>query len=338
MTEEVPVYSAVAMAGLGWLPDTLLSRSIIIRMRRRLKTEKVEPFRQRIHVREGQAIGCRLSLWAKSVLKDAEAARPEMPAGVEDRQADAWEPLLVVADLAGGDWPRRAREAAVALVTVARETPVSLNLRLLEDLRTVFLNRLVAIEQAQPHGLNTKTILDDLCALEDSPWQTINKGERLSPDQLSRRLRDYSVKRTNLRLTPGVREQSKGYPIALLADAWRRYLSLVPCDAVPPVTKPTLECYFEIAPGTGGTEVTLPQEEREGSPEVDMTRVEQLATWWRKRMGQLLGELSPALAEEQARKELRETLANEVADTALDTEVGRVVKAANKPKAKRVTS
>ena len=270
MTEEVPVYSAVAMAGLGWLPDTLLSRSIIIRMRRRLKTEKVEPFRQRIHVREGQAIGQRLSLWAKSVLKDAEAARPEMPAGVEDRQADAWEPLLVVADLAGGEWPQKAREAAVALVTVARETPVSLNLRLLEDLRTVFLNRLVAIEQAQPHGLGTKTILDDLCALEDSPWQTINKGERLSPDQLSRRLRDYSVKRTNLRLTPGVREQTKGYPIAPLADAWRRYLSLIPCDAVPPVTpvtKPALECYFETAPGTEGTEVTLPQEEREGSPQ-----------------------------------------------------------------------
>ena len=341
MTEEVPVYSAVAMAGLGWLPDTLLSRSIIIRMRRRLKTETIEPFRQRIHVREGQAIGRRLSLWAKSVLKDAEAARPEMPAGVEDRQADAWEPLLVVADLVGGEWPQKAREAAVALVTVARETPVSLNLRLLEDLRTVFLNRLVAIEQAQPHGLSTKTILDDLCALEDSPWQTINKGERLSPDQLSRRLRDYSVKRTNLRLTPGVREQTKGYPIAPLADAWRRYLSLIPCDAVPPVTpvtKPALESYFEIAPGTEGTEVTLPQGEREGSPQLDTTRVEQLAKWWRKRMGQLLGELSPALAEEQAKKELRETLANEVPDTALDTEVGRVVKAANKPKAKRVTS
>jgi len=331
MTEEVPVYSAVAMAGLGWLPDTLLSRSIIIRMRRRLKTEKVEPFRQRIHVREGQAIGRRLALWAKAVLKDAEAARPEMPVGVEDRQADAWEPLLVVADLARGEWPQKAREAAVALVTVARETPVSLNLRLLEDLRTVFLNRLVAIEQAQPHGLGTKTILDDLCALEDSPWQTINKGERLSPDQLSRRLRDYSVKRSNLRLTPGVREQTKGYPIAPLADAWRRYLPLIACDAVPtvtPVTKPALEGYFEIAPGTEGTEGTMPREEREESPRLDAARIKQLAKWWRKRMGQLLGELSPALAEEQARKELRETLANEVLETAIEAEVGRIVKAA----------
>lgn len=82
----------------------------------------------------------------------------------------------------------------------------------------------------------------------------------------------------------------------------------------------------------------MPREEGEGSPQLDITRVEQLAKWWRKRIGQLLVELSPALAEEQAKKELRETLANEVLDTALDTEVGRVVKAANKPKAKRVTA
>ena len=118
-------------------------------------------------------------------------------------------------------------------------------------------------------------------------------------------------------------------------------LSLIPCDAVPPVTpvtKPALESYFEIALGTEGTEVTLPQGEREGSPQLKTTRVEQLAKWWRKRMRQLLGELIPALAEQQAKKELRETLANEVLDTAIDAEVGRIVKAANKLKAERVTS
>jgi hypothetical protein len=33
--EETEAFSAVALAGLGWLPDTLMSRSIIIRMRKR---------------------------------------------------------------------------------------------------------------------------------------------------------------------------------------------------------------------------------------------------------------------------------------------------------------
>jgi hypothetical protein len=100
VTEDSPCYAAVMMAGLGWLPDTVLSRSVIIRMRKRLKTEKISEFRVRTSIPEGQKIGEQLAAWARSVFDDAAAARPAMPEGVEDRQADCWEPLLVVADLA----------------------------------------------------------------------------------------------------------------------------------------------------------------------------------------------------------------------------------------------
>src|SRR5262245_43422738 len=55
-TEEISAYSAVALAGLGWLPDTILSRSVIIRMRRRAPTERVTPFRRRVHAPEGEAL------------------------------------------------------------------------------------------------------------------------------------------------------------------------------------------------------------------------------------------------------------------------------------------
>ena len=46
-TEELEAYCAVAFAGLGHLPDTLMSRSIPIRMRRRAPGEEVQPFRPR---------------------------------------------------------------------------------------------------------------------------------------------------------------------------------------------------------------------------------------------------------------------------------------------------
>jgi hypothetical protein len=52
-TEEIPAYCAVASAGLGNLPDTILSRSVIIRMRKRAPTESVQPFRRREHIRFG---------------------------------------------------------------------------------------------------------------------------------------------------------------------------------------------------------------------------------------------------------------------------------------------
>src|SRR5450432_4080200 len=40
-TEEIPAYCAVALAGLGGLPDTILSRSVIVRMRRRAPSEAI---------------------------------------------------------------------------------------------------------------------------------------------------------------------------------------------------------------------------------------------------------------------------------------------------------
>ena len=348
-TEETPVYAAVAMAGLGWLPDTLLSRSIIIRMRRRLRTESVEPFRQRIHVPQGQVIGRRLAAWAKSVIKLAAERQPDMPEGVEDRQADAWEPLLVVADLAGGEWPRRAREAAVALVGVARATPVNLHLRLLEDLRTVFWRNLTAVTHSTPKGLPTKKILEDLYTLDDAPWHVINKGEAFSSSQLAANLFNYGVEPTILR--PHSADHSikaRGYRLNELADAWRRYLkplSVARKDvaSVAREARETLDQFFEWQPEPSDTPATPATsdsgtERGAGLKALDPNRVNQLAKWWRKRMRQLLAELGPVLAEEQAQKELRDTLAEELVESALGAEIGRVVEAANKPKSKRAES
>ena len=46
-TEELEAYCAVALAGLDDLPDTLMSRSVVVRMRRRTAEESVAPWRPR---------------------------------------------------------------------------------------------------------------------------------------------------------------------------------------------------------------------------------------------------------------------------------------------------
>ena len=53
-TEELDAFAPVAVAGLRELPDTLASRSIFIRMKRRAPDEQVEPFRYRYHAGEAQ--------------------------------------------------------------------------------------------------------------------------------------------------------------------------------------------------------------------------------------------------------------------------------------------
>jgi hypothetical protein len=222
-TEEIPAFCAVALAGIGWLPDTILSRSIIVRMRKRKPGEKVEPFRWRVHTSEGHALRLRLSRWAASVADGLTNAWPKMPDGVEDRDADMWEPLLAVSDAAGGNWPERARVAAVALVTSAKEIEPSLGIRLLADMRTVF---------GGAREMPTEAILNALHSLKESPWSDL-KGKPLNDRALAARLCQYEVRPKVLRIgnvTP------RGYTREDLHDAWERYLAPLP-DPLPSPAK-----------------------------------------------------------------------------------------------------
>jgi 5S rRNA maturation endonuclease (ribonuclease M5) len=162
-TEELPAYCAVALAGLGYLPDTLMSRSIVIRMRRRAPGEEVEPFRRRVHEDDGHAIRDRLRLWATSATTDGIGSKwPEMPDGITDRAADVWECLLMIADAADGEWPELARVAAVALVADMQEgRSASLGVRLLADIRAVWDGT---------DAMHTETLLTRLNGLDDAPW------------------------------------------------------------------------------------------------------------------------------------------------------------------------
>lgn len=209
-TEELPSFCAVAMAGLGWLPDTIMSRSVVIRMRRRHAGETVEPFRRRTHGAHATAIKLALEAWAAGLPPEI-TKWPELPSSIQDRDADVWEPLIAVADLAGGDWPKRAREAAVALVADAKDTEPSLGIRLLADIKSVFGER---------DAVASKVLIQELCGLVESPWQDL-KGKPLDERRLSSLLRQYGVRSKSIRLGEAT---PKGYSRSDFHDAWARYL------------------------------------------------------------------------------------------------------------------
>ncbi|MFH9661669.1 DUF3631 domain-containing protein [Streptomyces sp. NPDC017248] len=228
--QAFPSYCAVAVAGLGSLPDTILSRSVIIRMRRRARNEKVEPFRARIHETEGHKLRDRLAQWAEQVRAQIMGAWPQMPEGVTDRPADVWEPLLAIADAAGGTWPARAREACVSLVTASKANDKgSLGVRLLTDLRDQVM---VGIDR-----LPTIAILDRLNALDDAPWADLH-GKPLDNRRLSRMLAEYMtadnqpITSRNIKTAGSV---LKGYYAADLTDAWARYCPPPPESPLPPL-------------------------------------------------------------------------------------------------------
>jgi hypothetical protein len=216
LTEELPAYAAVALAGLGLLPDTLLSRSVIVRMRRRHAGERVEPFRRRIHGTEGRRIFDLIDTWAKSVSEPL--AWPDLPPEIADRNADVWEPLIMIADTIGGKWPQLARQAGVALVADAKEVEPSLGIKLLHDIRTAF---------GDGNEMASKALLQVLHQMEESPWADL-RGKPLDERGLSQRLRQYGVKSKTVRIGTST---PKGYSRLDFADVWARYL--------PPAASPT---------------------------------------------------------------------------------------------------
>ena len=63
-----------------------------------------------------QLISERLGMWAAQNLDAIATHVPEMPEGVGNRWAQLAEPLLIVADMAGGDWPELGREAIKEMI------------------------------------------------------------------------------------------------------------------------------------------------------------------------------------------------------------------------------
>ena len=210
-TEELDAFAPVAVAGLRQLPDTLASRSIFIQMKRRAPGEYVEPFRRRYHEPEAKPVKEALESWCSFIEADLMGADPAMPQGIEDRSAECWEPLLAIADVAKDDWPKRAREAAVFLTKGAEDELMTSGVELLAHIRDAFVDE---------EHLSTTTLLNRLCARDESPWADVY-GKALDPRGLAKRLKGYGIKSRTVR-TGG--EVARGYAAEDFTSDWERYL------------------------------------------------------------------------------------------------------------------
>lgn len=228
---KFPTFAMAALAGIGDLPDTIMDRAVVIRMRRRAPGETVAAFRTGRDIPTLHALRDRLRAWLKPLHADAVEAEPVMP--VEDRAADTWAPLVVVADLAGGRWPALARTACRSMTDyeAGQEEDSGLRTRILVDIRRAF-----AAEGNQA-VVRTSRLLEQLNADMEAPWAEYGPGG-LTPRGLQLLLKDYGISSANRRFPDGT--QAKGFARNQFLDAWARY-----CPE-PESSTPTVEA----APGT----------------------------------------------------------------------------------------
>ena len=206
-------WGALAVAGIGKVPATIASRSIVIEMARKLPGDRVA----RLTHRGGHDLDvlCRkIARWTADNRSRLEAAAPNVPAQLSNRAADNWAELLTVAALHGDDWAERARRAALSLTSTDSDD-AGYGIALLEDIRT-------AIGKAEQ--ISTDNLLRCLHAITERPWCEYGRARKpITPRQLAGLLRPFGIASGTIReseiSTP------KGYRREQFESAWDRYLS-----------------------------------------------------------------------------------------------------------------
>jgi Protein of unknown function (DUF3631) len=207
-------WGAKAIAPIGKLPPTLEDRSILISMKRRAPGEVVDPFRSSACQAAAEPLRRKARRWATDNVFILKANDPVVPAELNDRAADNWRPLISIASVVGGQWPKHAREAAKALSADADEAETSVGVMLLSDLQDLF-------RESEGEPLPTEHILAELSKLDERPWGEWKKGKPMTAISLARVLKPFGIRPKGIRIGE---KTPKGYNFENCLDAFRRYI------------------------------------------------------------------------------------------------------------------
>lgn len=211
---DFPVYCPKVLAGIdtGKLPDTIRDRGVEIRMQRKAPGEEIRRFRLRDVEPAAAELRGALAEWAGDAIPILADAVPDLPNELNDRAADAWEPLFAIADLAGRG--EQARAAAVILSADSGVDELSYGTRLLAKLRDLLGERT---------AIATSEIIEAVNGDEELPFGGWRAGHGLDARGLARLVKPYGLKPRTVRDGDGT---SRGYHRdAALESAFARYLT-----------------------------------------------------------------------------------------------------------------
>jgi hypothetical protein len=206
---DFSTFSPKAIAGIGKLPDTVASRSVRIELKRRVKGELIEKFHERDARAQAQPLRAALEHWRYANVDVLRRARPPMPSGLRDRAEDVVEPLLAIADLAGGPWGDRARRAIVALMGGPTESDTKIEL--LHDIFEIF-------EETGASFISSTELASRLGQRESRPWSDWRNGKPITTRAVADLLKPLGI-------VPKPNEQAtaRGYHRDRFEDMWKRY-------------------------------------------------------------------------------------------------------------------
>jgi hypothetical protein len=231
-------WAATFIAGIGKQADTAEDRAVIVALKRKLSSEKVKSLR----AQDGEELIVLARKIVRFVADNEGQLRTHVPAALDvdnDRAKDVWEPLLVIAETAGGDWPARARAAGQALSGETEEEEEEFGIRLLSDIRDLFLSEFpdgYPEHEGRPDNgprLASADIVKKLLALEDRPYGALGKMQRpLTQHGLGRTLKDFKIRPNTVRPINSAKV-ARGYYQRQFEDVFARYLPAPKNEPIP---------------------------------------------------------------------------------------------------------
>jgi len=213
-------FAPAVLSGIGILPGTLRDRSIVVGLLQ-ANPEQLPSRFDSLHT-EIESVLCRkLARWTQDNFAALQACDPSMPPTAFNRLADNWRSLFAIAQIAGGDWPLRVREAFNHLTNQADDDDEALGITLLADIRQIF---------AQGGGarISSTQLVERLRAVPGGRWDaalgTSNSAlstSRSAFNWLGCRLHRFGIRSCTMRIGAN---RVKGYEPAEFTPAFARWL------------------------------------------------------------------------------------------------------------------
>ena len=201
-----------AIAQIGTPPDTILDRSVLVNMRRKMSDEKTERLRYDRVSEDLLPLRRKAVRWTKDNLKRLTDCEPQVPDELNDRARDSWRPLLAIAESTGSRWAGYGRACAVKLSEGKSE--ISKRTLLLSDIRDIF-------RQTRVSRMASTEICSKLIGIEEHPWPELRDGKPITACQLARLLEPLCIRPRQMKMDM---TNIRGYELDDFTDSFARYL------------------------------------------------------------------------------------------------------------------
>lgn len=216
------VFCPVCVIGIGVVYETLLDRSITVRMERATRAEIKK--RKRFNFRDLETeknLARQLARFAADIRAAVLAhGDPILPEEIYNREADNLRPLATLAEILGEGWPLRLITAYANLCGDESFKGESDGLRI-ELLRDIY----EVLREYTEEKIFSEDLKNELCRLPDRPWRELNRGKDISSTWLSKQLRSFRILSKSVRIGE---ETKKGYAVADFTEVFERYLDTDP--------------------------------------------------------------------------------------------------------------